>query len=204
MNLGWLHEVCPPGKSPPTTRVKRTWFPYKNSMSGVATYAKQFPPGLLNNPFFHGMIGETPVFHVHNFGVTQLEFQSRWTFWKKNLDLWSEATVWGLFLLGVEVKDEKNEIRNIYYYRDLEGAHTLRFWKVENCEGGTTSGLPPHEREIWKSIYFFTLIPCIHVMSFQNPTSFFFRWAKNFEQPEDPFRVKRGWRLPSRYTLPWN
>lgn len=100
MNLGWLHEVCPPGKSPPTTRVERTCFPYKNSMSGVATYAKQFPPGLLNNPFFHGMIGETPVFHVHNLESPTWNFSPGGLFEKKILTREVKPLCEGCFFRG--------------------------------------------------------------------------------------------------------
>lgn len=98
MNLGWLHEVCPPREISPRKKSWERVFPTKKMDVWSRNLCKAISPWYPKQPFFHRMIGEKNMFHVHNFGVTQLEFQSSWTFLKKKI-LTCEATV-GVVLFG--------------------------------------------------------------------------------------------------------
>ena len=163
-------KSVPPGKSPPATRVGNV-FSLQKFYVWSRNLCKAISPWYPKRPFFHGWLVKHPFFIYiiwsHPAGISvEVDFLK-----KKSWPLkWSHCV--RVVFLGVEVKDEKNEIRNIYYQRDLEGARTYGFEKWKIAKGVPLQGC--HLMKGKPEIYFFythSMYPC-HVIS--KTTSFFF------------------------------
>ena len=118
------------------------------------------------------MIGETPIFHLHNLESPSWNFSRGGLFEKKILTSEVKPLCEGCFFGGGGQRWKEWNKKHLLPKGPWRCAH-IRFWKVENCEGGATSGLPPHERETGNLFFFYThsMYPC-HVIS--KTTSFFF------------------------------